>query len=186
VDTEKKETTMVPADDTAVAEAEAGFDPNAPPAGEAVEGLRTEEGEGYSFDMSQEKASSGYPVTPAGTYDAVVADCQFKISQNSGNPMWQIKWSFPFGEGDKVKNRTITSFVVFSADQRGRAKMTVKRIAPELAELTNFDPKVLAPQIVGKPARIKINIQPGQDGEDRSNVAEVLAPAAGGGGSFNL
>lgn len=151
------------------------------------EGVITEQGAGYSFNMNDEKPSAGYPLIPIGTYDATVEDNQFKISQNSGNPMWQVKWAVPVQQTDKdgkavTKVMKITSFVVFSAEQRGRAKMFVQRVAPDLATLTDFDPEKLAQNIVGKPARLKINHQKGQDGEDRSNVADVLAPAAGGAG----
>lgn len=168
------------------------FDPNAAPEGEAVEGLQYEDADGFSFNMKEEKASSGYPLIPVGTHDATCSECTFKISQNSGNPMWQVKWDVPVQETNKdgeqvTKVRKITSFVVFSAEQRGRAKAFIKRVAPELAELEDFNPKMLASQIVGKAARLKINHQPGQDDEIRSNVADVLAPASGSGGSgFNL
>lgn len=164
------------------------FDPNAAPNSEATQGLDTEDGEGFSFDMSAEKASSGFPLIPNGVHNARIEAVEFKISQNSGNPMWQIKWAFT-DEELAAKNRKITSFVVFSEDQRGRSKSFVKRVAPELAELKDFNPKRIAAEqtLVGKTARLKINTQKGQDDEDRSNVADVLAPAAGaGGGSFNL
>ncbi len=169
-----------------------GYNADAPAEGEAVQGLQEEEGDGFSFNMKNEEASSGYPLIPQNTYDAVCETCEFKISQNSGNPMWQVKWAINVmmpdkagGEGAmKEKVMKITSFVVFSAENRGRAKMFVKRVAPELAELEDFDPRALASQISGKAARLKINHQPGQDGEKRSNVADVLAPQAGAGGGF--
>jgi hypothetical protein len=150
------------------------------------QGLATEAGEGFSFNMGAETASSGYPLLPANTYDATVEACEFKISKNSGNPMWQVKWAIPYtNEKGAEKVSKITSFVVFSAEQRGRAKMFLKRVAPELAELEDFNPKLLADQITGKRARVKINHQKGQDDELRANVADVLAPTAGG-GSFSL
>lgn len=162
------------------------FDPNAAPQGEAVEGLEYESADGFSFNMKDEKASSGYPLIPVGTHDATVEECVFKISKNSGNPMWQVKWAVPVVEQDKEGNdvtkiRKVTSFVVFSAEQRGRAKQFVKRVAPELAELEDFNPKTLASQLNGKRARVKINHQEGQDEEIRSNVADVLAPSGGTG-----
>lgn len=164
-------------------EGDVEYDPNSAPQSEATEGLQYEDGEGFSFNMKDEKASSGFPLFPAGTYDAVAEDCQFQISKNSGNPMWAIKWNFEV-EG---KTRKLTSYVVFSPEQRGRAKMFLKRVAPELADLEQFDPRSLASQISGKRARVKINVQKGQDDEDRNNVADVLAPSAGAGGSgFNL
>lgn len=159
---------------------------------QVTEGMAFEDGDGFSFNMKEEKASSGYPLIPVGTHDATAEDCVFKISQNSGNPMWQVKWAVPVQETDKEGNpvtkvRKVTSFVVFSAEQRGRAKQFVKRVAPELAELEDFNPRELASQIVGKAARLKINHQPGQDDEVRSNVADVLAPQGGSGaGGFNL
>lgn len=161
------------------------FDPEATP-----QGMATEDADGFSFNMADEKASSGYPLIPVGTHEATVEDCQYQISKNSGNPMWAVKYAVPVTEQNKdgedvVKIRKVTSYVVFSAEQRGRAKQFVKRVAPDLAELTDFNPKLLASQIVGRNVRVKINHQPGQDDEVRSNVADVLAPTGGAaGGSF--
>lgn len=158
---------------------------------EETQGLQTEGGDGFSFNMAEEKASSGYPLIPQGTYDASCESCEFKISQNSGNPMWALKWALSVmmpataTKPAQEKVMKITSYVVFNAESRGRAKMFVKRVAPELSELNPFDPQALASQISGKPARLKINHQDGQDGEKRANVADVLAPAAGAGTGFS-
>lgn len=169
------------------------FDPNAPASGEAVEGMEFEDGGGFSFNMAEEKASSGYPLIPVGTHDATVEECVFKISQSSQNPMWQVKFAVPVEELNKAgetvsKVRKVTAFIVFSAEQRGRAKHTIKRIAPELSELEEFNPQTLASQLVGKAARVKITHQEGTDSELRSNVADILAPTGGSaaGGGFNL
>ncbi len=145
------------------------------------QGLQYEGSDGFSFNMKEEKASSGFPLIPVGQHPASIEEVQYKISANSGNPMWQIKWGFLNGELAE-KNRKITSFIVFSADQRGRAKMFLNRVAPELAELEDFNPKKIAEEqlLVGKLAKLKINTQKGQDGEDRSNVADVLAIGSGG------
>ncbi|UTC30130.1 hypothetical protein MAINES_00910 [Brevundimonas phage vB_BpoS-MaInes] len=158
---------------------------------QVTEGMEFEDGEGFSFNMKEEKATSGYPLIPVGTHDATIEAAEFKVSQNSGNPMWQVKWAVPVTELDKDENpvtkiRKVTSFVVFSAEQRGRAKQFVKRIAPELADLEDFNPRTLASQLVGKAGRVKINHQPGQDDEIRSNVADVLAPTGGASGGFAL
>ena len=152
----------------------------------AQEGLQVEDSEGFSFNMKDEKASSGFPIIPPGNHPATIEEVTFKISQNSGNPMWQIKWAFDEPELAQ-KNRKITSFVMWNVDQRGRSKMFLTRVAPELAELENFNPKTIAEEqlLVGKKATLKINTQKGNDGEDRSNVADVLAYKAGG-GTFNL
>lgn len=155
---------------------------------EQTQGLSYEDAEGFSFNMAEEKASSGFPLIPVGNHPAVIEAVEFKISQNSGNPMWSIKWAFEEAELAQ-KNRKINSFVVFSPEQRGRAKMFLKRVAPELSELEDFNPKKVADEalLVGRRATLKINTQKGQDSEDRSNVADVLAAAAGGSsGSFNL
>lgn len=151
-------------------------------AAEETQGLQTEDSGGFSFDMSQEKASSGFPLIPNGTYPAAIESVDYKIS-SSANPMWQIKWGFLDGELAQ-KNRKISSFTVFNAEQRGRAKMFLKRVAPELSELTDFNPKAIAEQqlLVGKHAKLKINNQTDkQTGEERSNVADVLAIGSGGG-----
>jgi len=155
---------------------------------EVQEGVQYEESEGFSFNMAEEKASSGFPLIPVGNHPAVIDSLEFKISQNSGNPMWSIRWAFEEPELAQ-KNRKINSFVVFSPEQRGRAKMFLKRVAPELSELEDFNPKKVADEalLIGRRAVLKVNTQKGQDGEDRSNVADVLAAGAGGAsGSFSL
>jgi hypothetical protein len=159
-----------------------GYDPSTAPDSEATQGLQEEDGEGYSFNLKDTKATTGFPVYPGGTYDAVAEDCQFKHSQSSGNAMWEIVWNIEV-EGKVKKPR---SYVVWTPEQLGRAKMFLKRVAPELQDVEKFDPKEHASHIVGKRARLKINIKPNRDGEDQNNVADVLAPAGGGGDGFNL
>jgi hypothetical protein len=85
-----------------------------------------------------------------------------------------------------LKAKQPRSYVVWTPEQLGRAKMFLKRVAPELQDVEKFDPKEHASHIVGKRARLKINIKPNRDGEDQNNVADVLAPAGGGGDGFNL
>lgn len=153
-----------------------------------TQGIATEQSEGFSFNMKEEKASSGFPLIPNGNHPAIIETCEFKHSQASGNPMWQVKWAFQEAEL-LSKNRKITNFVVFSPEQRGRAKMFVARVAPELAELENFNPKQIADDglLIGKIATLRINTQKGQDGEDRSNVADVMKyTGEGAGGNFTL
>jgi hypothetical protein len=153
-----------------------------------TEGFTEEGAEGFTFDMGATTASSGFPLIPPGVYPGVIEACDFSLSKNSGNPMWTIKWGFESGEYAQ-KNRKMRSYVIFSAEQLGRAKMFLKRIAPELAELTDFNPKTIAESqvMIGKRGRMKINTQKGQNGEDQSNVADVLEPTAGGStGEFTL
>lgn len=182
---------MAKADNTAQENTETeglGYDPDAAPDNEATQGLDTEEAEGFSFSMKDEKAQTGFPVFPAGKYPARIHDLKFGHSQNSGNPMWTVDWAFTEGELGE-KNRRIRSWVIFSPEQRGRAKAFLQRVAPELSELEDFNPKKIADSqvMIGKQATLKINIRPNQEGVDQNNVADVLAPTAGGsGGSFNL
>lgn len=157
-------------------------DENQAVAGTETQGIQTEDSGGFSFNMKEEKASSGFPLIPNGTYPAAIEQVDYKIS-GSGNPMWQVKWGFMEGELAQ-KNRKISSFVVFNAEQRGRAKMFLKRVAPELSELEVFNPKQIAEDqlLIGKHAKLKINNQTDkQTGEDRSNVADVLAAGSAGG-----
>src|ERR1700729_802564 len=101
-----------------------GYEPDAPPSEEA-QGIQYEdEGEGFSFNMNDETASSGFPAYPAGTYDSVAVDCTYKISKSSGNPMWEIQWQYevqvpdPKNQGAMItKSRKIRSYVVFSPEQ---------------------------------------------------------------------
>jgi hypothetical protein len=152
------------------------------------QGLQYEDADGFTFDMGKTVASSGFPLIPPGLYDGVIEACDFTLSKNSGNPMWAIKLAFESGEYAQ-KNRKMRYYVVFSAEQLGRAKMFLKRVAPELADLEDFNPKKIAESqiMIGKRVKMKIATQKGQDGEDQSSVADCLAPGAGGpSGDFNL
>lgn len=150
------------------------------------QGMTTESAEGFSFNMAETKEDSGFAPIPAGVYSATVEEVEFRISQSSGAPMWSLKYALTEGEYAE-KNRKLFGFVSFKQEQLGRAKQTVKRIAPELAELTTFNPKSIAESgvLIGRPVRLKVGIGT-YNNEKRNEVKDVLAPATEGAGSFNM
>jgi hypothetical protein len=145
------------------------------------DGVDYEDGDGFSFSMKDEKASSGFPLIPEGTYGAHIEKLDYKLSKTSGNPMWAIQWAFDEPEELVKKNRKVFSFVMFNTEQRGRAKMFLKNIGREdLAEAEDFNPKKVAASqvLIGVRGRLKIKTGKGQNDEPQSNVADVLKPHA--------
>lgn len=145
------------------------------------EGVGFEEAEGFTFDMSSQEEAAGFAPIPQGNYNATIEECEYKMSASSGQPMWALKWAVT-DEPYASDNRKMFSFVSFKKEQLGRVKQWLNRVAPELANLPNFNPKTIADEgvLLGKPARLKVKITTYQ-GEKRNNVAEVLAPLGAGG-----
>lgn len=161
--------------------------------GAETQGLTGEEGTGFSFNMSETSEDAGFEPIPKGNYAAVIEACEFKISQSSSQPMWAITWAITEGEYAE-KGRKLFNFVSFKKEQLPRAKTFLKRVAPDLAESTNFNPEKVANEglMLGRAARLKVGMsKPTEEYPDpRNEIKDVFAPTSGGGGaaggSFNL
>lgn len=148
------------------------------------QGILDESGEGFTFDMSTQEADSGFPVHPAGTYDFTVDQCDYQISQASGNPMWALRLLIT-GPGEEVaeKKVIVRNYQVFKPDQMGRVRAFLDRVAPELAT-PNFNPKQIADDgvLVGKTGRVRLKIRKSEEYGDQNEVAAFIAPGAATGG----
>lgn len=156
--------------------------------GQANPGINYEDADGFSFNLAEEKATSGFPLLPKGNHLAEVESCEFKISKNSGNPMWELKWVFLEGELAE-KNRKAFSYMMWNEEQRGRSKGILLRIAPDVAAMTEFNPKKVAESgvMIGRKGTLKVTHKKNDAGEDTSNISDVLAPKSGGNaGQFSL
>lgn len=156
------------------------------------QGLSGEEGTGFTFDMSSTEEDSGFEPIPKGVYNATIESIEFKMSQSSNQPMWNISYALT-DEPWATKNRKLFGFVSFKADQMPRVKTYLKRVAPELSELPNFNPQTVAEDgtMLGRNCRLRVDIEKSEEYGNRNRVRDVQAPRAGGteggeGGDFKL
>ena len=137
------------------------------------EAASASEGEGDSFvvDFTNVGDQPGFAVIPRGIYDAQVDDCVFGNSQNSGNPMWTMKFEI---EGGEFNKRKLFFHMVFAASSMPRTKKGLAVIAPELLT-QQFSPKAIADSgvLLGRKLRIRLDIRK-YEGSDRNNVRDVL------------
>lgn len=140
--------------------------------------------EGFVIDLSQDDENkAGFPILPRGMYPAIVDDCTFSLSQNSGNPMWTLV--FEIESGDFAGQKQFFH-LPFTPKMRSRIKRFLVRVAPELANAP-FDPKEVADsgQLVGKRAQLRIDIRE-YNKKDRNNVRDVLPPSDDTGAGSNF
>lgn len=152
------------------------------------QGVEFEDGSGFTFDMSGVAPDSGFPDLPLGNFPATIEEVEWKKS-SKGNWMWNITWTFQYED----KPRKTWTFVIFKADQMGRVKLFLQRVAPELADKTDLDPKKVAEEglLVGKEGVLKIQKGKDADGNPRNQVRDVLAAgtataSSGEGAGFKL
>lgn len=106
--------------------------------------------------------------------------------------MWQLTYDVAEGEFAD-KNRKIFDIISLKTDQMGRVKRFLNRVAPELAEAENFNPKKVADEglLIGKQLKVRVSVEKGTDEYpgDRNRVKEHLAAGAstaGGGSGFQM
>lgn len=151
------------------------------------QGVNFEDSDDFTFNMKETEADTGIPPMPKANYDCSIEELEFKTS-GKGNKMWSIKWAVESGEYAE-QNRKLFSFVIFSEKMIGRAKTFLKRVAPDLADLEDFNPKKIAESgvLIGKRGRLKVDVEESEEYGKRNTVKDVLAPRAGGeGGSFSM
>lgn len=156
-----------------------------------VDGVEFEDGESYSFNMKETAEDSGFAPLPKGTYLVTIESAEFKLSKSSSKPMWAMVYAIAEGEFAE-KNRKVFDNISFSEGALGRTKKMLARVAPELAELENFNPKKVADEglMVGKQMKIKLDIEEGTDAYPgaKNRVKDYFAPSAasGTGGGFQM
>lgn len=153
---------------------------------EGNQGVLDADGEGFTFDMSQQAAESGFPYHPKGVYEASLDSCAYKISQSSGNPMWEIRFLIT-GPGEEVANKKVTVryYQSFKPDQMGRAKLLLTRLGHEdLANSTSFNPKQVADDgtLVGSQCKLRLDVRESDEYGTSNEVKAVLPANAAAGG----
>lgn len=153
-------------------------------AAEGTQGVLDETGEGFTWDMSQEEATDGFPVLPKGNYDAVVDDVEYQISKSSSNPMWKVTFLIT-EEGHQDKNHKVFNYQVFKADQMGRVKAFLENIGHGALATPDFNPKKIAEDktLVGAPAKLRLDIRKSDEYGDQNEIKRIMAPGTGSGGN---
>lgn len=123
-----------------------------------------------------------FEAVPKGIYDAEVDSCEYQISKNSNQPMFQFVFQITDGP---YQGRKLYFYTSFSQKALPGTKTALLRIDPTLFS-GPFEPQKIAAtgQLLGKKLRIKVTLEDYQ-GEQRSRVQAVFQPAensAGGGG----
>lgn len=132
-----------------------------------------ENDDSLAIDMESVEEQS-FENVPKGTYNVVIEQIEYKLSNSSGKPMWNLTLIITDGE---FKGRKLWHIVSFSEAALPMSKGQILKFAPEVLS-KRFDPKKIAESgdLNGKKFRVKTKIEP-YNGEDRTKIASVLAPA---------
>ena len=147
-----------------------------------VDAVSIEEGEGevVAVDLSQVE-DNAFELLPKGKYPAVITECEFDFSQNSGNPMWTMGLEVEGGDHD---GHTLMMWLTWKGKGLPITKQTISRIAPELLENpVQPDDTATLESMVGKHVLADVTIRKYQD-ENRNNVRGLYANADAGDGEF--
>lgn len=155
-----------------------------------TDGVEFEDGEAYTFNMAETAEDSGFAPLPKGTYLVTIETVEFKMSKSSGSPMWSLVYAIAEGEFAE-KNRKVFDIISLKKEQAGRVKKFLNRVAPELAELTNFNPQKVAAEglLIGRQLKVKLDIEESEEYGNRNRVKDHFAPGAatgGAGGGFSM
>lgn len=132
--------------------------------------------DGLVVDLSNVQEMS-FESIPKGIYPAVLDDCKYEISKNSGQPMWNVR--FTISEGDYA-NRKLFTYMSFSEKALPGTKRQIKQFAPELLS-GPFNAKKVADEgvLIGKQVRVKVDIEnykpEGGEVQKRNRVRDVFA-----------
>lgn len=137
-----------------------------------------ESGEESLLINLEEVQAQTFEVIPKGTYDVVIESAEYKLSQSSGKPMWNLQLTITEGE---FAGRKIFTILSFSEKALPGTKAAINRIDSSLIS-ASFNPKAIAENgdLVGKPARVKTKIEQ-YEGNDQTRVAGWLAATASDG-----
>jgi hypothetical protein len=127
------------------------------------------------IDMDNVEEQS-FELLPKGVYDCVIEDCEYKLSNSSGKPMWSLTLVVTSGE---FEGRKLFANMSFSEKALPMTKATIMKIAPDVLQAP-FMPKKIADEgtLVGKNVRAKTKIEK-YEGEERTRVANLMAPTGG-------
>jgi len=135
-----------------------------------------EDGGSVMIDLSNIEEMR-FEAIPKGIYDAVVDSCEYKISKNSGKPMFEFQFEI---NGGDYNGRKLYFYASFSAAALAGTKTALNRIDPTIFA-GPFNPQKIADDgiLLGKAVRLKIKHED-YNGEPQARIQSILAPAEGG------
>ena len=137
-----------------------------------------EGGDGSVMVDLTEVEEATFEIIPKGKYEAVIEGCEYKLSANSGQPMWALTLVVTDGE---YAGRKLFSHVSFSPKALPMAKKTINRLAPELLQ-GPFNPEEQAGVLQGKACVVKVSVEK-YEGNDANRVKDIMAEGTASGGS---
>jgi hypothetical protein len=146
-------------------------------------------GEGMVFNLNDVKEAASFEVIPKGTYDAVIEELEYALSQSTNAPMLHAVFSIVGGEHEGRKIHDYYSLTGKGAEfSLPRLKQLLIRVCPEV-DLSTFNPQSFADSgvAINRMCQIKLAVTTQKKGEykgeKRNNVREIL-PAPDQAGSF--
>ena len=145
--------------------------------------------EGMVFNLNDVQESTSFEVLPKGTYDAVIEELEYTLSQSSNSPMIKAVYSIVGGE---YEGRKIYDF--YSLTGKGaefslpRLKQLLTRVCPEVA-LDAFNPQQFADSgvAINRMCQLKLVVQTQKKGEykgEKRNAVREIMSSADVAGSF--
>ncbi len=122
-----------------------------------------------------------FELIPAGTYDAIIENAEYKKSKASGNPM--ISWTFRLSQ-PPYEGRLMFYHTVLNKDSGlRRLKRLLLRCVPEI-EMGEFKPAQFCDEgiALNRPCRIKIRVATRKNrdtgrSEPTNQITDVLGPS---------
>jgi len=143
-----------------------------------------QDAEGMVFNLSGVNDDVSFEVLPKGTYDAVIEELEYTLSQSSGAPMVHAVYSIVGGE---FEGRKIHDYYLMTGKgaefSLPRLKQLLTRVCPEVS-LDNFNPKTFAESgvAINRMCQLKLVVQTQKKGdykgEKRNGVREIMSSAS--------
>jgi hypothetical protein len=140
-----------------------------------------EEGGALVVDLASVEEAK-FVLIPKGVYDATIDGWDYGNSENSGYPMFT--GIFEVDHAD-YQGQKLRSYFSFSPKALPFTKAALNRFAKDIFDKP-FKPEAIADSgdLIGRKVRIKVGHQD-YEGEKRSKIDQVLAPASDAAGSAN-
>ncbi len=128
---------------------------------------------GFVVDMTAVPEAKN-EILPKAIYNCIITECEYKLSQSAGLPMWSMVLEIEDGD---YKDRKLFNNMSFSDKALPYTKKTMAAICPEL--LTNdFKPHMVEEYgLTGRRVRAKTKIGKDQEGNNRTEVGQLMAAA---------
>lgn len=127
--------------------------------------------EGIILDLDAIEAATS-ELIPAGIYNAVIEELEYKLSASSQQPMWAMVVTII---DEEYAGRKLYDNLSFSPKALPITKKTLLNLCPEKVTST-FSPKNIAAEgdLIGLNVQIKTAITKDKDGEKRTKIKNIV------------